>query len=334
MKSKQTAKLKSNSKTTSKTKAKAKLTAQAFCNLIKVQDLRMIIALDEHGTILNAANVMGLSQPAITKRLQDLERDLGVTLFHRMSRGVEPTPYGEIIIKHAHIIINQLRDAEGEVSDLAAGQGGRLTIGLTVAASTDLVSRSVIELLAQRKNVQINLVEDYNIRLIPSLKRGNLDLIVGRLPNKNQYEDIHIEHFYNETLQLVVRNEHPLAKRKNVSPADLLAWNWLMPPRDSIMYSQIERFFRKSELDLPSASIYSLTHVRSLKVIKSNDLIAAFPGESISDEARDNRITILDVDLSEEATNIGIITRQSGFASPAATLFMDIVRAESKKMGS
>ncbi len=109
---------------------------------------------------LNAANIMGLSQPAITKRLQDLEKDLGVTLFHRMSRGVEPTPYGEIIIKHAHIILNQLRNAEGEVSDLSVGLGGRLCIGIPVAASTDLVSAAIVELLEKRKNVQVTMVED------------------------------------------------------------------------------------------------------------------------------------------------------------------------------
>lgn len=303
-----------------------KIINRAFTNLIKVQDLRMIVALEEHGTILNAANIMGLSQPAITKRLQDLERDLGVTLFHRMSRGVEPTPYGEIIIKHAHIILNQLRNAEGEVSDLSAGLGGRLHIGIPVAASTDLVSDAIIKLLEKRKNVQITLVEDYNIRLIPSLKRGNLDLIVGRLPRKSQFDDINIEGFYKESLQLVVRNEHPLAGKSKITTKDLLTWNWLMPPHDSIMYSQIENFFKKQEQTMPTASIYSLSHVGSLKVLRHQDLIAAFPSESITDEISDGHLKVLNVDLSAEATEVGIITRQSGFNSPAAEMFMDIIR--------
>ncbi len=305
---------------------KKKMTSQSFSNLIKVQDLRMIVALEEHGTILNAANIMGLSQPAITKRLQDLEKDLGITLFHRMSRGVEPTPYGEIIIKHAHIILNQLRSAEGEVSDLSSGLGGRLTIGIPVAASTDLVSEAIIELLDKRKNVQITLVEDYNIRLIPSLKRGNLDLIVGRLPEKSKYDDINIEGFYKESLQLVVRKEHPLADKKRVTAKDLLEWNWLMPPRDSIMHTQIVDFFRKKELAQPTASIYSLSHVGSLKVLHKQDLIAAFPRESIATEIESGRVSVLNVDLSSEATEIGIVTRNSGFNSPAAQMFMDIIR--------
>lgn len=303
-----------------------KITSRAFTNLIKVQDLRMIVALDEHGTILNAANVMGLSQPAITKRLQDLERDLGITLFHRMSRGVEPTPYGDIIIKHAHIILNQLRSAEGEVSDLSAGLGGRLHIGIPVAASTDLVSEAIAELLEERKNVQVTLVEDYNIRLIPSLKRGNLDLIVGRLPKKSQFDDINIEGFYKESLQLVVRDEHPLAEKKQITNKELLDWKWLMPPQDSIMYSQIENFFKKQKLNMPITSVYSLSHAGSLKVLRHQDLIAAFPRESIADQVAKGNLKVLDIDLSSQATEVGIITRQSGFNSPAAEMFMDIIR--------
>ncbi len=310
--------------------SKKKMSTRAFTNLIKVQDLRMIVALEEHGTILNAANIMGLSQPAITKRLQDLEKDLGITLFHRMSRGVEPTPYGEIIIKHAHIILNQLRNAEGEVSDLSAGLGGRLRIGIPVAASTSLVSDAIIELLEKRKNVQVTMVEDYNIRLIPSLKRGNLDLIVGRLPNTSQFDDINIEGFYKESLQLVVRNGHPLAGKEKIDINELLKWHWLMPPQDSIMYGQIENFFRKNSKKMPEASIYSLSHAGSLRVLQHQDLIAAFPKESIAEEVKSGRISVLDVDLSKEATEIGIITRNSGFNSPAAEMFMDIIR----KLGS
>ncbi|MGY0399125.1 MAG: LysR family transcriptional regulator [Ostreibacterium sp.] len=310
---------------------KKKMITRAFTNLIKVQDLRMIIALDENGTILNAANVMGLSQPAITKRLQDLERDLGITLFHRMSRGVEPTPYGEIIIKHAHIILNQLRSAEGEVSDLSTGLGGRLRIGIPVAASTNLVSDAIIKLLKKRKNVQVTMVEDYNIRLIPLLKRGNIDLIVGRLPNKSQYDDINIEAFYKESLQIVVRKKHPLASKEKVSIEDLLAWNWLMPPQDSIMYNKIELFFKKNNLTMPEASVYSLSHVGSLRVLDHQDLIAAFPRESIADKVEMSRIKVLDINLTDEATEIGIITRNSSFNSPAAEMFMDIIRAEGQK---
>jgi|GEM_PF-775981 len=309
---------------------KKKIDTREFINLIKVQDLRMIIALDEHGTILNAANVMGLSQPAITKRLQDLEKDLGITLFHRMSRGVEPTPYGEIVIKHAHIILNQLRRAESEVSDLSSGLGGRLTIGMPVSASMDLVSEAISELIERRKNVQISLVNDYNIRLIPSLKRGNLDLIVGRLP-ENQQDDINIETFYQENLKIIVGTDHPLTKQKKVTSKELLNYNWIMPPANTRMFNQVINHFRQHNLPRPVTSIYALSYASTLKILHKQNLIAVFPAEAIADEVKGKRVAVLDTGLCKEAVDVGIITRKAAFNSPAAQMFMDIIRKAAKK---
>ncbi len=99
-----------------------------------------------------------------------------------------------------------------------------------------------------------------------------------------------------------------------------------MPPHDSIMYTQLENFFRKKNTKMPTVSVYSLSHAGSLKVVQQQNLIAAFPQESIANEVKTKRLKVLDIDLSSEATEIGIITRQSGFSSPAAEMFMDIIR--------
>lgn len=82
---------------------------------------------------------------------------------------------------------------------------------------------------------------------------------------------------------------------------------------------------------MPEASIYSLSHAGSLRVLQHQDLIAAFPKESITDDVASGRIKVLNVDFSDEATEIGIITRNSGFNSPAAEMFMDIIRNSGQK---
>lgn len=298
---------------------------KAFANLLKVQDLRMIIALSKQRTILRAAEAMQLSQPAITKRLQDLEKDLGVTLFHRMSRGVEPTPYGEILIKHAHIILNQIRHAEGEVSDLSDGEGGRLSIGVPVSAASQLVADSITKLLEVRRNVQITLAEDYNIRLVPALKRGDIDLIIGRLPSEKQ-EDIDSVYLYDEKLVVVARAEHPLAKENKIKKKELLNHKWMLPLRDSIMYMEIESYFKQEGLSMPQTSIFSLSHIGSMKVIRANDLIGVYPYESVKEELETGNLVELNTDLSPEPSKVGYTTRQNGFLSPAAEAFIEIYK--------
>ncbi len=306
--------------------------SKTFIDLIKVQDLRMIIALSEYRTILRAADAMGLSQPAITKRLQDLEKDLKISLFNRMSRGVEPTPYGDILIKHAHIVLNQIRHAEDEVSDLSDGSGGRINVGVPVGAATDLISKSISKLLEERKDVQITLVEDYNIKLVPLLKQGDIDLIIGRLPSEALFEDLNQEELYSEEIKVVVRNEHPLANKKNIEAKDLLGWKWMMPLRDSIMYTQLQSYFTELEMKIPDASIYSLSYVASLRVLKSRDLIAICPAESIRTQIENKYIKILDIKDKIEPTPVGIITRTDAFLSPAAKMFIETIKEQSSKV--
>lgn len=308
------------------------ISQKSFANLLKVQDLRMIIALSKQRTILRAAEAMQLSQPAITKRLQDLEKDLGIALFHRMSRGVEPTPYGEILIKHAHIILNQIRHAEGEVSDLSDGEGGRLSIGVPVSAACELVADSISKLLEVRRNVQVTLVEDYNIRLVPALKRGDIDVIAGRLPSVGQ-EDIDFEHLYDEPLVVVVRKEHPLANKKKIKKSELLEHKWMLPLRDSIMYMEIEDYFKREDLPMPRTSIFSLSHVGSLKLIRATDLIGIYPYESVRERIEGGTLIQLNTDLSPEPSKIGYTVRQQGFMSPAAEAFIEIFRELGKAKG-
>ncbi len=305
-------------------KKTTEISNKSFANSLKTQDMTMLITLSKEKTILQSAISMNLSQPAITKRLQDLEKSLGVVLFQRMSRGVEPTPFGEILIKHSHILLNQIRQAEDEVSDLFKGKGGRVNIGIPSGAAAALASKSIAEILKIRKNIKINIVEEYNAKLIPLLKCGDIDLIVGRLPEKDQYSDIKLKKLYREKLKVVVRNEHPLANKEKIKTKDLLKWDWIMPLKGTIINSQIQSFFHAKKLSSPRASIYSSSRITNMKILKSADLITAFPQESIQEEIKCKNITELDIDMSKHASFVGIITREDGFLSPAAQMFIEI----------
>ncbi len=301
-----------------------RISAKSFANSLKTQDMIMLITLSKEKTILQSATAMQLSQPAITKRLQDLEKSLGVILFQRMSRGVEATPFGEILIKHSHIVLNQIRQAEDEVSDLFKGKGGRINIGVPSGAAAELVSKSIAKILKKRKNIKINIIEEYNAKLIPLLKCGDIDLIVGRLPEKDKYSDIKLKKLYKEKLEVVVRNKHPLTKKDKVKINDLFDWDWIMPLKNTIIYSQLQDFFYDKKLTMPNVSIYSSSRLTNMKVLKSRDLITAFPQESIKDEIKFKKVTGLNIDMAKVASFVGIITREDGFLSPAAQMFIDI----------
>lgn len=303
--------------------------SQKLSKVLKIQDLRMVIALSQEKTILRAAEVMQLSQPAITKRLQDLEKELGVTLFQRMSRGVEPTSYGDVLITHAHIIINQIRHAENDVSDLTGGDGGRIIVGIPTEAASKFISKVVKKLLAKRKNAQVTLVSDYNIKLIPALKRGDIDLIVGRLP-MSEHEEVETIKLYNEALIIFAHKSHPLATAKDIKLSELRKCRWIMPPEGSVMLLQVEQLFKKQNLMPPTGHVYSMSKSYTLDIIYDLGYVSVAPQEAIQDALNQGEFVQLSPKDCETHASIGIMTRHNGFLSPAALTFISICEQEAK----
>lgn len=101
--------------------------------------LRLLIAVGIHGNIQNAARELGISQPAASKMIQDLELDFEVTLFTCTNRGVVPTVFGKTLMHHGKLIFAQLSNAAQELDDLSEGNAGRVVVGTLLAASAGLL---------------------------------------------------------------------------------------------------------------------------------------------------------------------------------------------------
>ena len=96
---------------------------------LKLRQLRLLVAVGQHGSIQNAAHDLNISQPAATKMIQDLEVDFEVKLFDRTNRGVVPTVFGESLIRHGKLIFAQVSNAAQELDDLNEGNSGRVVVG-------------------------------------------------------------------------------------------------------------------------------------------------------------------------------------------------------------
>ncbi|HEU0200524.1 MAG TPA: LysR family transcriptional regulator, partial [Burkholderiaceae bacterium] len=106
----------------------------------------LLLQLDEKRSVLHAANAIGVTQPAASKLLSELEDALGVPLFERHARGVTPTWYGEVLVRHARAALSEIRHAEEEIAALKAGDAGRAAIGTVVTPGVGLVPIAVARL--------------------------------------------------------------------------------------------------------------------------------------------------------------------------------------------
>ena len=116
---------------------------------IKTRQIVLLVHMDRERSVLRAAEAAGMSQPAASKLLRELEEALGVELFARHARGVEPTAYGEIVVRHAHSVLSEMRAAQEEVESLKRGERLTVSLGTVMNPGTDLVPLA-ISLLEQR----------------------------------------------------------------------------------------------------------------------------------------------------------------------------------------
>ncbi|WP_119166569.1 LysR substrate-binding domain-containing protein [Algihabitans albus] len=293
---------------------------------ISVRQLRLLVAVAETGSMVRAAEVIGLTQPAVTKSIRDLEEDLRVELFVRGRRGVEPTIYGRTLVQHARLVLAQLAHAAEALEDLSHGTGGRVVVGTLLAASAWLLPRAIARLRRERPKVVIEVVEGTNERLQPMLLHGDLDMVIGRLSEVRHRSGVRQEQIYAEEIVILARPDHPLLACETTTLADLQRAEWILPPPETTLRRQLEKAFFDVGLEPPVAVVQSLSLPTNRRLLRESDLLGAWPEGIAADELESGRLVALPIRLSQTLGPVGVSILKGSQLSPAAELFLQTLR--------
>ncbi|MEL6809541.1 MAG: LysR substrate-binding domain-containing protein [Pseudomonadota bacterium] len=288
---------------------------------LKLRQLRLLVAVGVHGNIQNAARELGISQPAATKMIQDLELDFEVKLFNRTNRGVVPTVSGESLIRHGKLIFAQISNAAQELDDLNEGNAGRVVVGTLLAASTSLLPRAIDILLAERPNVAVKITEGTNEVLMPGLLSGEIDMVVGRLPAHRHRDKIRQEKLFEDRILAVVGPAHPLAARRNVTFDQTKPFGWIVPPLETTLRRQVDHFFVGQQQYVPSVSIESVSYLANRALLQSRDLVGLMPAEVVAQDVSNGHLVALDWVVPFGQGPIGVSVRGDDELSPAGRAF-------------
>lgn len=288
---------------------------------LKLRQLRLLVAVGVLGSIQNAARELGVSQPAATKMIQDLELDFEVKLFDRTNRGVVPTIFGETLIRHGKLIFVQVSNAAQELDDLKEGNSGRVVVGTLLAASTNLLPAAIDKLLAERPNVTIKIVEGTNEVLMPGLLSGEIDMVVGRLPAQRHRDKIRQEKLFEDRILAVVGNQHPLASKKGISFAKTKPFGWILPPLETTLRRQADHFFVGQQQYVPPVTIESVSYLTNRGLLQSRDLVGLMPAEVVARDIANGHLSLLDWMVPFGNGPIGVSLRADNDLSPAGRAF-------------
>jgi DNA-binding transcriptional LysR family regulator len=300
----------------------------------RLRHLELIAEIYDRRSILKASKRLNLTQPTVTKALQDVESTLGLKLFERSNRGIQPTEYGEIFARHAKVLLAQLRHAAEELENLRVGYSGKVSIGTLLAASASILPDAIALLKKERPGVAISvIVGTYDI-LMPSLLAGDLDLVVGRLPAQGRSRDLEYEEFYAEPICVVVRRGHPLTRKRRLALRDLTKEAWLLPLPETELHRQIERAFIDAGASLPKNVIESVSILTNRVLLRKSDCLGVMPYHVALDDVEHGLLAILPVKLKSLEGPVGVIVRAPGDLPPAASALRECLRAAAKDVPS
>lgn len=279
---------------------------------ISSRQIALLNALGELGNLRKAAAAIHTTQPAASLLLQQLEERLGVQLFERLPRGMQPTLFGDVMIRYAQGALHEFEYAEAQIAELARGAAGMVRIGTVMGPVPTLLTRGVLAFKAQHPKVRVAIEVGTSDTLLPALIRGDFDLVLGRLPDQLDSQGLDIQLFeQGERMCIIARPGHTLANRPDTGLADLAPLTWILHPIDSPMRRQVENALKAAQLIQPLDIIETSSILATTAMLESSDMIAVVPNDVAEHYARYAMITVLPVELPLAMANLGLMTSKA-----------------------
>lgn len=299
---------------------------------LKLSHIRLIAALKETGQMSAAASQLNISQPAASRLAAELETIIGVSLHIRHPRGVTLTRYGEHLAVRAQTMLRGLQDAGREITELQEGLRGSVSIGAVSGPSVDLMIPVIGELRVTHPQLTLNIVVDTSIMLADALLGGTLDFYLGRIPDTLNARQFRTRIIGEEPISIIVRNDHPLTRKKPLELKDLAGYEWVMQDEGSLLQRTVEAYFIQNGAPLPDRVLSTSSTLLTLVTVSQTDALAPLASAVASFiSSRDGlggNITSLSVAPDLAVSPCYVITKDKEPLSPAAGIVYDTIVAK------
>lgn len=289
---------------------------------LRTRQLLLVARLGQEGNLGRAAAALGISQPAATKLLQQVEETLGEPLFVRHARGMQPTASGEVLIRYARQALVDFGFAREQMAALRSGLSGRLRLGSVPGAVPELLAPALAEYKREHPRVAVSVLVETSDVMLAHLARGDVDLVLGRITEGHHEDELHSLVLLEEEQVAVVRQGHPLLEKgRKLALADLVRWPWVLQPPGSPQRSRFENALREAGLHARLDIIETASTVATTALLEASDMAAVMPASLAAHYGRLGVLAVLPLKLPLTVPPIHLIARRHRELSPAATRF-------------
>lgn len=300
---------------------------------IKFRHLQTFIEVARQKSVGKAADVLSVTQPAVTRTIRELEDYLGVDLFEKEGRGIRISHFGEVFLKHAGESIAAVQRGVDSIVQAKHSLGPPLRIGALPTASVSLMPEAVAEFLKARTGSMATIVTGENRWLLDALRVGDLDLVVGRLSAPERMTGLHFEPLYTEEVIFAVRSSHPLLSRRNFSLSEIGNYTVLMPTAGSVIRPFVDRFLVTNGIAELTNVVETVSDSFGRAYVQRYDAIWLISGGVVASEIEAGRMARLEVDMSETRGAVGLTTRANEAPNLSLSIMMTTIRDRVKQSG-
>jgi DNA-binding transcriptional LysR family regulator len=289
---------------------------------LRLKQLRLLVTLYDHGSLIKAAEQVHMSQPGATKALKEIESALGFSLFMRSHRGIEPNALGRCVVRYARLILSDLAHLREELHGIVNGQGGRLAVG-TIMGAVPFLTEAIDRLLEKQKTLSVEVVEDTSLRLLELLDQGRLDAAICRVSVSDHPDMYTVRHVRQEELAVVANPHSVFFARDEVSLHELSDCRWVVYSAGMPMRLLLEREFYEAELPFPSMLFETTSAFATVSFLQKQESAVALLSIDVAQTfQRFGLVAILPVKLQSKSQPYLLVTRKDRERAPVTELFL------------
>ena len=298
---------------------------------ITLRHLRALVALSDLKLIARVSEALGVTQPAVSKQIAELERIVGVPVVTRDRNRLYLTPIGVRLADHARLALGQLDRAAFDIEAMTSGVSGSVSVGVVSSVAPNLMSGTIELFKRSTPQANVSVSEGHFVELLPQLEAGALDLVIARIWQPQELAGIDQMALFSEPIVVVAGHNHPLSQGGDVTWTDVTTYPWILPQPGSVARQAVDALFAANGLSPPNNTIASLSIALNLELLRAMPALGLLPQRLAQAQAARGETVILPLDTRDLLSEARCFWRKDQVSQNATlALFLKCLRQTAK----
>lgn len=296
---------------------------------MRLAQVEQFLAAVEAGSLRAGARALGISQPAMTKSLRQLEAELHVRLLHRNARGTALTAAGRAFLARASVIRTELRKTQEDLEAFRGGTQGSVSFGAAPQSSMLIVPEALQRFRQRFPHARVRIVEGVSTALLPLVRDETLDFCFSMQPQQPLLDAIRFRPLFRQSLVVAGRRGHPLAGARSLRELSSAEWLMFFPLGAGAM---LEKAFRQAGADMPRAIVQCESFATALALLSGTDCLGLVNPQLLQDPLVARGVQRIAVREAIPGPLLGIYQRADAPLTPAAAAMAQVVLAIGRRL--